>query len=426
MHVAERDVLHDMVKIVKKKSDSHVKEKILTLIDTWQEAFGGPRARYPQYFAAYQELLRAGAVFPPRSEQSAPVFTPPQTQPLASYPQNIRDSDPRQDTAESSAESEFPTLSLTEIQNARGIMDVLAEMLNALDPSNKESTVVQGCCHRHPQLSLLPVVSAVLCRRFFSGKVKVRLVLTGATHPWWSPPQLPPHELPFPNQPWAHVPHVAFSVSESHCVTVGHLAKSLEEQDIFTNGVQRLFDATQRLTSLKQANHDMVSHIGKARATVEELKNFFVANSLEDINKKINKFYMVLILRSLHLDFDHVRDQVLAGDQFPLMDNFVTQLLQVPAMHHKEEEEVGATMEDVVVVVCILNAYICYAFHGFLDKVANAFKSDNLESRNLNEESGSWILDSGASDRVSGNIPSFSSISSPKVPHFIIVANGSY
>ncbi|CAJ1972331.1 unnamed protein product [Sphenostylis stenocarpa] len=138
MHVAERDVLHDMVKIVKKKPDIHVKEKILILVDTWQEAFGGPRARYPQYYAAYQELLRAGAVFPQRSEQSAPVFTPPQTQPLASYPPNIRDSDARQDTAESSAESEFPTLSLTEIQNARGIMDVLAEMLNALDPSNKE------------------------------------------------------------------------------------------------------------------------------------------------------------------------------------------------------------------------------------------------------------------------------------------------
>ncbi|TKY58284.1 Target of Myb protein 1 [Spatholobus suberectus] len=138
MHVAERDVLHEMVKIVKKKPDFHVREKILILIDTWQEAFGGPRARYPQYYAAYQELLRAGAVFPQRSEQSAPVFTPPQTQPLASYPQNIRDSDARQDPAESSAESEFPTLSLSEIQNARGIMDVLAEMLNALDPSNKE------------------------------------------------------------------------------------------------------------------------------------------------------------------------------------------------------------------------------------------------------------------------------------------------
>jgi hypothetical protein len=32
--------------------------------------------------------------------------------------------------------------SLTEIQNARGIMDVLAEMLNALDPGNKEVRVM--------------------------------------------------------------------------------------------------------------------------------------------------------------------------------------------------------------------------------------------------------------------------------------------
>ncbi|XP_062163957.1 TOM1-like protein 9 [Alnus glutinosa] len=138
MHVAEKDILHEMVKIVKKKPDFHVKEKILILIDTWQEAFGGPRARYPQYYAAYQELLRAGAVFPQRSEMSAPVFTPPQTQPLTAYPHNLRNLENQQETAESSAESEFPTLSLSEIQNARGIMDVLAEMLSALEPGNKE------------------------------------------------------------------------------------------------------------------------------------------------------------------------------------------------------------------------------------------------------------------------------------------------
>ncbi|KAL0394066.1 UNVERIFIED_CONTAM: TOM1-like protein 9 [Sesamum latifolium] len=138
MHVAEKDLPHEMVRIVKKKPDFHVKEKILILIDTWQEAFGGPRARYPQYFAAYQDLLRLGAVFPQRSERSAPVFTPPQTHPLSSYPPNMRNPESGPDAAESSAEAEFPTLSLTELQNARGIMDVLAEMLSALDPGNKE------------------------------------------------------------------------------------------------------------------------------------------------------------------------------------------------------------------------------------------------------------------------------------------------
>ncbi|GJN19550.1 hypothetical protein PR202_gb06837 [Eleusine coracana subsp. coracana] len=135
MQIAERDILHEMVKIVKKRPDYHVKEKILTLIDTWQEVFGNSSARYPQYYAAYQELLRAGAVFPQRSNGSVPVFTPPQTQPLQNYPQTLRVT--QQEAPESSV-PEFPALSRTEIQNARGVMDVLSEMLNAMDPGNRE------------------------------------------------------------------------------------------------------------------------------------------------------------------------------------------------------------------------------------------------------------------------------------------------
>lgn len=136
--VAERDVLHEMVKIVKKRPDLNVREKILVLLDTWQEAFGGPKGKYPQYYSAYNDLLRAGVEFPPRPQSSAPIFTPPQTQPITYPSQTYGSPDYENEAVEASLASDLPGLSLTEIQNARDIIDVLMQMLNALDPHSKE------------------------------------------------------------------------------------------------------------------------------------------------------------------------------------------------------------------------------------------------------------------------------------------------
>ncbi|XVE60226.1 hypothetical protein DITRI_Ditri05aG0111200 [Diplodiscus trichospermus] len=133
--IVERDILHEMVKIVKKKPDLNVREKILILIDTWQEAFGGSSGRYPQYFAAYNELLAAGVEFPPREENSVPLFTPPQTHPVTHQPASAYE-----DAAiEASLQSDASGLSLPEIQSASGLADVLLEMLSALDPKTPEA-----------------------------------------------------------------------------------------------------------------------------------------------------------------------------------------------------------------------------------------------------------------------------------------------
>ncbi|CAK9133764.1 unnamed protein product [Ilex paraguariensis] len=131
--IVERDILHEMVKIVKKKPDLNVREKILILVDTWQEALGGPRGRHPQYYAAYNELKSAGVEFPPREENSVPLFTPPQTHPIV-HPSSAYE----EAAVQASLQSDASGLSLPDIQNAQGLADVLTEMLGALGPQNRE------------------------------------------------------------------------------------------------------------------------------------------------------------------------------------------------------------------------------------------------------------------------------------------------
>jgi len=83
----------------------------------------------------------------------------------------------------------------------------------------------------------------------------------------------------------------------------------------------------------------MISYVTKAQVVAEELKRISVANSLEDINKKLDKLYMVQILRSLYSDFEHIRNQILADDQIPSIDSLVIRLLWLPTLLKYENSD---------------------------------------------------------------------------------------
>lgn len=158
--IVERNILQDMIKIVKKKTNMIVRDKILVLLDSWQQAFGGAGGKYPQYYWAYEELRRSGVEFPQRASDSALIFTPPVTHSTvgrahAGYgmPSN---SSTRLDEAMA---SEIETLSLSSISSMQEVLDLLSAMLQAVDPNDRMAIrdevivdLVDRCRSNHKKL----------------------------------------------------------------------------------------------------------------------------------------------------------------------------------------------------------------------------------------------------------------------------------
>ncbi|KAL6610373.1 hypothetical protein ACP70R_040342 [Stipagrostis hirtigluma subsp. patula] len=131
--VAEQHVLQEMVKIVQKRQDMQVRDKALLLLDSWQEAFGGPGGKYPQYYWAYIELKRSGVMFPRRPVDSPPIFTPPPIHHSQAYGSPRYPNGSLNERMASDAE----TLSLEGLNNIRNATELLCDMVNALNPADR-------------------------------------------------------------------------------------------------------------------------------------------------------------------------------------------------------------------------------------------------------------------------------------------------
>ncbi|MFS7945847.1 putative VHS domain, GAT domain, GAT domain superfamily protein [Helianthus anomalus] len=138
IQIAERGILPEMIKIVKKKADMRVREKILVLLDSWQQAFGGRGGKYPQYYFAYDELQQYGVQFPRRSPDAALIFTPPVTHPPFGLSQaNYGVPTYSSTSLDEAMASEIESLSVSMMESMKNVSDLLSEMLQEVDPNDR-------------------------------------------------------------------------------------------------------------------------------------------------------------------------------------------------------------------------------------------------------------------------------------------------
>ncbi|XP_020700997.1 TOM1-like protein 6 isoform X1 [Dendrobium catenatum] len=131
--VVDREILQEMVKIVRKTADIQVRDKILILLESWQEAFGGAGGKYPQYYYAYAELKTSGIRFPERQKDAALIYTPA----TQAYHPQVGYGMPSNSVERLDDAIENGNLSLSDLKNIRSVMELFIDMLQAVNPEDR-------------------------------------------------------------------------------------------------------------------------------------------------------------------------------------------------------------------------------------------------------------------------------------------------
>ncbi|PIA47114.1 hypothetical protein AQUCO_01400072v1 [Aquilegia coerulea] len=133
--VIDSGLLPVLVKIVKKKSELPVREKIFLLLDATQTSLGGASGKFPQYYAAYYELVSAGVKF-----SQAPRVVPLEVRTTEMHKSNtpgVKPASPKSVESTQKPKSQiFPESSI--IEKAGAALEVLRDVLDAIDSQNPE------------------------------------------------------------------------------------------------------------------------------------------------------------------------------------------------------------------------------------------------------------------------------------------------